>query len=68
VKKILEANNCGSGSETLFFTLKFADLRFAYWDTQEIFGFMICGLIITTLRICYLRTGTSEICGIAIAE
>ncbi len=45
VKKILEAN--GSGSETLFFPCKFC--RFA-----------ICGLIITNLMICDLRTGLTQ--------
>ncbi len=45
------------------------NLRFVDWDTQEIYGCAICGLIITNLRICDLRTGTPlEICGFAIAE
>jgi hypothetical protein len=34
-KKILEANQCGSGSKTALFS-KFADLRFADWETKEI--------------------------------
>ncbi len=53
-------NQCGSGSETLFFPGKFADLRFADWDNKEICGFAICGLIITNLQICDLRTGTPQ--------
>ncbi len=58
--KALEANQSGSGSEHCFFPCKFADLRFAEWDTKEICGFAICGLIITNRRICHLRTGQSK--------
>ncbi len=43
----------GSGSETLLCPCKFADLPFAVWDIKE-----ICGIIITSLRICNLGTGT----------
>ncbi len=39
---------------------KFADLRFADWNTMEICGSAICGLIITNLRICDVRTGTPQ--------
>ncbi len=42
------------------FPCKFADLQFSYWNTKEIFGFAICGLIITNLPICDLRTGTPQ--------
>ncbi len=45
---------------TAFFLEKFADLRFADWDTNEICGFAICRLIITNLRTCKLRTGTPQ--------
>jgi hypothetical protein len=57
-KKKLEANQCGSESETLLFSFQicgFADL-----DTKEICAFSICRLIITNLRICDLWTGTSK--------
>ncbi len=40
---------------TAFFSCKFADQQFEDWDTKE-----ICGLIITNLRICDLRTGSSQ--------
>jgi len=51
------------------FSLKFADLRFADWDTKEICGIAICELIIANMRICDLRTGTSRrICALVIAE
>ncbi len=43
-----------------------ADLRCADWDTKDIWRFAICGLIITNLRICDLRTGTPQ--KFAIAE
>ncbi len=45
---------------TAFFPSKFADLRFADWDTKESCVFAICGLIITNLRIFDLRTGTPQ--------
>jgi hypothetical protein len=35
-------------------------LRFVDWDTHEICGCAICGLIITNMRICDLRTGTPQ--------
>jgi hypothetical protein len=43
-KKILEENQCGSGSDNqkgCFFPCKFADLRFADCHTSEICGFFI---------------------------
>ncbi len=46
-----EANHSRSESET-FRLCKFVELRFADWDTKEICGFAICGLIITNLRTC----------------
>ncbi len=51
---------------TVFFFAKFADLRLADRDTKEIFGFAICRLIITKLRICNMRTGTPQKLRIAI--
>ncbi len=42
-----------------FFPDILADLQFADWDTEEIWG-AICGIIITNLRICGLRTGTPQ--------
>jgi hypothetical protein len=47
VKNILEANQCGFGSETLLFSVLMC-------------GFAICGLIFTNLRICGLRIGTPK--------
>ncbi len=52
-----KANQCKCELET-FLLGEFDDLRFADWDTKEICGFAILGLIITYLRICDLRTGT----------
>jgi hypothetical protein len=37
-----------------------ANLRFADWDTKDIFGFVSCELIITFLLILDLRTGTPQ--------
>ncbi len=42
-------------SNTAFFL---ANLRFTDWDTKEICGLAIFGLIITILRTCDLRTIT----------
>ncbi len=53
---------------TNFFPCKFSDLRFAVWDTKKICGFVICGLIITNLRICVADWHTSEISGFAVAD
>jgi hypothetical protein len=43
-----------------FFLCKFAYLRFANWDHKGIFGFVICGLISTNLRIGDLWTSTRQ--------
>jgi hypothetical protein len=56
----VEANQCGSIRNTTFFPSKIADLRFADWNTKEIYWYEICGLIITNFRLCDLRTGTPQ--------
>ncbi len=45
---------------TAIFLEKFADLWFGDWDAKEICGSAICGLIVTNLQICDLRTGTPK--------
>jgi hypothetical protein len=42
---------------TAFLLKKFADLRFADWDTKDVYGFAICGY---SLQICGFA-----ICGLA---
>ncbi len=59
-KEYIRGKSMRIWSETLLYTCKFADLRFADWVTKEICGFAICGLIMTFLRISDLRTGTPQ--------
>jgi hypothetical protein len=44
---------------TVFFFF-LADLQFADWDTKEICGFAISGLLVPDLLNWYLRTGTPQ--------
>ncbi len=49
-KKIYEyQTNADLDQKQCFFPCEFADLRFPDWDTKEICGVAICGLIIADL-------------------
>jgi hypothetical protein len=61
VKKNIRANQCGSGSDPLLFSLRICGFGIADYDTKEICRFAICRVILTNLRICDLLTGTPHI-------